>query len=149
LGLPVGQTALILCLTLFPVLAAANAALDPLRQGLAWEHGYCPTCGGWPLLGEFRGLEQTRFLRCGLCAAEWAFPRLCCPFCGTREHQLLGYFHVEGEEGMGRASTCAGCRRYVKMTPTLVALSAPQLLVANAATLHLDLVADQRGYSRV
>src|SRR5262249_45021716 len=118
----------------------------PLRAGRAWEPGYCPTCGSWPLLGEFRGLEQTRWLRCGLCASEWEFARLQCPFCGTRDHRALGYLHVEGEETKCRAATCEECRGYVKMQATLFALSAPQLLVADVATLHLDLAAAERGY---
>ena len=38
-----------------------------------WPHGYCPTCGSWPLLAESRGLEQLRLLRCGLCACVQAW----------------------------------------------------------------------------
>ena len=146
LGLDPGLTATVLRLTLFPVLARVNAALASLRQSTRWTQGYCPTCGSWPLLGEFRGLEQTRFLRCGLCAAEWEFPRLLCPFCGSRDHQVLGYLHVEGEEGKFRAATCAACRGYVKMVSTLGPLSAPQLLVTELATMHLDLAASAQNY---
>jgi FdhE protein len=146
LGLDPGLTATVLRLTLFPVLARLNDALAPLREKARWEHGYCPTCGSWPLLGEFRGLEQSRFLRCGLCTAEWEFPRLHCPFCGTRDHHLLGYLHVEGEEARYRAATCDACRGYVKMVSTLAALSGPQLLVTELAVLHLDLAARAREY---
>jgi FdhE protein len=146
LGLDAGLTATVLRLTLFPVLARVEEVLRPLREGSRWEQGFCPTCGSWPLLGEFRGLEQVRFLRCGLCAGEWEFARLCCPFCGTRDHQLLGYFHVEGEEARLRAATCESCRGYVKMVTTLSALSALELLVKELATMHLDLAAAERGY---
>jgi FdhE protein len=146
LGLDPGLTATVLRLTLFPVLARFNAALLPLREKVGWEHGYCPTCGSWPLLGEFRGLEQTRFLRCGLCTAEWEFPRLQCSFCGTHDHHLLGYLHVEGEEARYRAATCDACRGYVKMVSTFAALSGPRLLVTELATLHLDLAALARNY---
>jgi FdhE protein len=147
IGLDAGLTTAVLGLVLFPVLSQANATMIALRQGIKWEHGYCPTCGSWPLLGEFRGLEQTRFLRCGLCAAEWEFPRLLCPFCGEGEHRQLGYFGVEGEESRYRVMTCETCRGYVKMATSLTPLSAPALLVANVATLHLDLAAADRGYS--
>jgi FdhE protein len=147
LALDAGLTATVLRLTLFPVLTQVNVALAPLREGVVWQHGYCPTCGSWPLLGEYRGLEQTRFLRCGLCAVEWEFPRLLCPYCGTRDHHVLGYFHVEGEEMRHRASTCDACRGYVKMISTLTALTGPQLLVAELATMHLDLAAAERGYA--
>jgi FdhE protein len=146
LGLDAGRVAVVLRLTLFPILSQLNITFMQERVGLRWERGYCPLCGSWPLLGEFRGLEQTRFLRCGWCAAEWACPRLFCPFCGTRNHHALGYFHVEGEEARYRAVTCASCRGYVKMLATLAALSPPRLLVADAATLHLDLAAAERGF---
>jgi FdhE protein len=99
------------------------------------------------LLGEFRGLEQDRWLRCGLCAAGWEFPRLACPFCDNRDHHRLGHLHVEGEEARRRASTCEECRGYVKAVATLGALSAPGLLVADLATVHLDLAAAERGYA--
>jgi FdhE protein len=147
LGLDTGLTTAVLGLVLFPALTRISAALTPLRTNTHWEQGYCPTCGSWPLLGEYRGLEQTRFLRCGLCAAEWEFPRLLCAFCGERDHRQLGYFSVEGEESRYRATTCATCHGYVKMTATLGPLSPPALLVADVAMVHLDLAAADRGYT--
>jgi FdhE protein len=149
LGLDPAMTAMVLRLTLMPPLAGINAALEPLRAGIPWERGACPTCGSWPLLGEYRGLEQTRWLRCGLCTAEWSFPRLRCPYCSTTDHHVLGFFSVEGEEGKYRAGTCDSCRGYVKMISTLGALDGPHLLVADLATLYLDLAAGQRSYSTV
>jgi FdhE protein len=146
LNLDAGLAATLLRLTLFPLLVSLDAALAPLRSGVVWERGYCPTCGSAPLLGEFRGLEQTRWLRCGWCAAEWEFPRLACPFCGNREHQQLGHIHVEGEENRYRAATCDACRGYVKMLATLDVLPPLRLLVADLATIHLDLAAAERGY---
>ncbi len=146
LGLDAGLTATILRLILFPVLSSINETLVSWRTGRRWERGYCPTCGSWPLLGEFRGLEQTRFLRCGLCAAAWEFPRLRCPFCHTADHRQLSYFYVEAEEGKYRAATCEACRGYIKMISSLVELPPPRLLVADLATMHLDLVAAERGF---
>jgi FdhE protein len=147
LGLDAGMTATVLRFTLFPSFASLGEALAPLRDGVAWGRGYCPVCGSWPLLGEFRGLEQDRWLRCGLCAAGWEFPRLACPFCDNRDHNRLGNLHVEGEEGRRRAATCEDCRGYVKALATLGPLSAPGLPVADLATLHLDLAAAERGYA--
>jgi FdhE protein len=146
-GLEPSLTTTLLRFTLFPLFTATEAALGSLRAGTAWEQGYCPTCGSWPLLGEFRGLEQTRFLRCGLCAAGWEVPRLWCPFCGNRDHDQLGFLHSEGEEAKCRASVCGGCRGYVKMISTLSALPPLALLVADAATLPLDLATAERGYT--
>ena len=136
----------LLRLTAFPLLAKLNAGLAPIYRDIRWEQGFCLVCGSWPLLGEFRGLEQVRFLRCGLCAAEWQFPRLCCPFCGTRDHEKLGSLHVENEEAKYRAATCDHCQGYVKMATTFAPFDPPQLLVADVATLYLDLAAADRGY---
>jgi FdhE protein len=145
-GLDAGRTATVLRLTLFPVFAAAAAALEPLRTAAGWPHGHCPTCGSWPLLGEFRGLDQSRHLRCGLCATAWEAPRQFCPFCGSRDHERLQFLYSEGEEAKYRAATCGACRGYVKMVTTLSALPPLHLLVADALTLHLDLAAAERGY---
>jgi FdhE protein len=139
-------TATLLRFALFPVFTALAASLAELRSGMAWEQGYCPTCGYWPLLGEFRGLEQTRFLRCGLCADGWEVTRLWCSFCENRDHEQLGFLQVEGEESAYRVATCDVCRGYVKMVTTLTPLPPLQLLVADAVTLHLDLAASERGY---
>jgi FdhE protein len=147
LGLDGGLTATVLRFTLFPLLVALEAQLAPLREGVGWEQGYCPTCGSWPLLAEFRGLDQSRFLRCGLCAAGWEVRRLWCPFCGNRDHQTLGSLHGEGEEAKYRAAVCDACRGYVKTLSTLSALPPLRLLIADAATLHLDLAAAERGYT--
>jgi FdhE protein len=131
---------------MFPELIQVAAALEPLRRQSPWDHGMCPICGSWPLLGESRGLEQSRWLRCGLCACDWQWSRLRCPFCDNRDHRLLGYLQIEGEETRHRVATCDACRGYVKMMYTLSALSAPHLLVADLATVHLDLVAADRGF---
>ena len=133
-------------LAVVPALAQISAGLEALRANAPWERGFCPTCGSGPLLGEFRGLEQARFLRCGFCTTSWPFPRLRCPFCETADYQVVGYFHVEGEEGKYRAATCEACNRYVKTLSTLTPLSGPQLVVADLATAHLDLAAAERGY---
>jgi FdhE protein len=146
LGLDVPLTGTVVGWMLYPVLCHFRAAHQQQVPNSHWKEGYCLFCGSWPKLGEFRGLEQTRFLRCALCAAEWQFPRLRCPFCSTSDHRQLGYVHVEGEEGKYRAATCGTCRQYIKMQSTLTALTPPQILVADLATLHLDLAAADQGY---
>ncbi len=130
---------------LFPALSALAAQLAPLHGVARWEHGFCPTCGGAPLLAEQRGLEQLRFLRCGLCASAWQADRLLCPFCGTRDHKQLAYLHAEGDE-QRRAATCDACHGYIKVLATLAPLAPAALLVEDLATLHLDMIALERGY---
>jgi len=146
LGLDAPLTASVLSLALYPVFGSLRAELQPVLTAGPWEQGYCPVCGSFPKLGEFRGLEQIRFLRCSLCAAEWQFPRLRCPGCGNQDHRKLGYLHVVGEEGKCRAATCDNCRQYVKMVSTLTALGPVALLVSDVATVHLDLLAAEKGF---
>jgi FdhE protein len=137
----------ILRFVLFPTFCGFDMALSPLREGIDWRQGYCPTCGSWPLLGEFRGLDQTRYLRCGVCAAGWEVDRQWCSYCGNRDHETLQFLHQEGEEAKYRAAICDECRGYVKMLSTLSALPPMHLLIADTITMHLDLAAAERGYS--
>jgi formate dehydrogenase accessory protein FdhE len=146
-GLDAGMTATLLRWTLLPVLEQAALQLQPLRQHTEWQAGYCPTCGAWPLLAEQRGIEQTRVLRCGLCASGWTVERLLCPFCGSRAHTDIAYLYEEAQQATQRAVTCERCHCYYKAIATLAPLSAPQLLVADLATLHLDLIALERAYA--
>ena len=136
----------LLRLTLLPCLEHVAIQLAPLRAARPWGRGYCPTCGAWPLLAEQRGLEQWRYLRCGLCASAWKVERLFCPFCTTRDFHVLGYLQVEGEEPRQRVVTCSACQSYLKLCSTLTPLSTPQLLVEEIALVHLDLIAMDNGY---
>jgi FdhE protein len=147
LGLHPDLAATLTRYTLFPTFAALDAQLASLHASAGWARGICPTCGSRPLLGEFRGLDQSRYLRCGLCAASWEAARQWCPLCGNRDHETLHFLHAEGEEARCRAALCNACRGYVKMLSTLAALPPLLLLVADAATLHLDLAATERGYA--
>ena len=146
-GLDPALAATLLRWTLLPALIPIQSILTATLPSGRWTHGYCPICGAWPLLGEFRGLEQARFLRCGLCAMSWEFPRLKCPFCGNDDHHRLGYLHEDGEEGKQRVAVCDACRGYVKMVATLTPLEPVRLLVMEVATLPLDLIAAERGYA--
>ncbi len=146
LGLDAGLGATLLRLTLFPLMVKLVAQSKSLLASSDWRRGYCPACGMWPLLGEYRGLELTRFLRCGLCASEWEVDRLVCIVCDNRLHQDLKNLSVEGEEQKQRAVACERCHCYVKQVSTLAAIPAPELLVTDLQSLHLDLIALQRNY---
>jgi FdhE protein len=146
LDLPADLLGALLRFGLFGPLSELAARLAPLREGRDWDEGYCPTCGGWPLLAEQRGLEQLRFLRCGICATGWQADRLRCPFCGTRDHEQIAYLFVDGQDSR-RAATCAECRGYLKVLNTLAPIPPYELPVHDLATLHLDLAALERGYA--
>ena len=145
-GHPADLVMALLRLALLPCFEQVTTQLAPLRANQPWNHGYCPTCGAWPVLAEQRGLEQLRYLRCGLCADSWEVDRLWCPFCTNRDHTLLGYLYVEGEEQKQRIATCDACQSYVKLRATLTPFTPLQLLVEELALLHLDLLAMEKGY---
>jgi hypothetical protein len=106
----------------------------------SWPRGACPVCGAWPAVGESRGLEQRRFLRCDRCAAGWPGGRLHCPFCGQDDHRALRFLHVDGEQDRYRMAVCDHCGGRVKLVATLAPISPPGLLVAQLATVHLDFI---------
>lgn len=145
-SLPGDLTRTLLRWSLFGPLSTLAEQLAPLRAGAEWAHGYCPTCGSWPVLAEQRGLDQQRFLRCGLCATSWFSERLVCIFCGNRDHEQLSYLFVEGNE-QHRVATCDECRGYLKVLNALTPIPAYELAVRDLATLHLDMVALERGYA--
>ena len=145
-GHPADLVLTLLRLALLPCLAQVTTQRAPLRANQPWSHGYCPTCGAWPVLAEQRGLEQLRYLRCGLCADSWQVDRLWCPFCTNRDHTMLGHLYVEGEEQKQRVAICNACQSYIKLRSTLTPFTPLQLLVEELALLHLDLIAMQKGY---
>lgn len=147
LDLDAGLLGTLLRWTLLPLLEPLARQLAPLRKGPAWPHGYCPTCGAWPLLAEQRGIEQQRFLRCGLCATDWQIERIMCPFCGSRTPGDMAYLYEEQQQATQRAITCERCHCYYKSVATLVPLSTAALPVTDLATLHLDLIALERAFA--
>ncbi len=139
-------------------LLAQNSLKPALRvwaQGLKnvdlddWRRGQCPLCGSPPLLAEIQGKEGERRLRCGSCGASWHYPRLQCAFCANHDHKSLGYISVEGEEEKYRLQTCEACRGYLKIVVTYDPIPVDQLPVEDLATLHLDVIANEREYMRV
>jgi formate dehydrogenase maturation protein FdhE len=65
---------------------------------------------------------------------------------GSRNHEDLGYLHVEGADQQ-RAITCEQCHGYVKVLASLMAIPPLELVVQDLATLHLDMIALERGYT--
>jgi len=140
--------AIVAGLAALPLFRACERLLQSLMPTW-WPHGHCPICGGWPILAELRGLDRTRRLRCGRCAADWEVPWMCCVYCGEKDHAQLGALVPEkrGEELL-RVEICARCGQYLKSITTLQATPSFELLLRDLETVELDLVALDRGYSR-
>ena len=136
----------------------AQVATVPLLRGCArtigsevsqaWCEGYCPLCGAWPTLAEFRGLERKRWLRCGRCGIGWEVPWLRCPFCAETSHENLGYLAPKDGETARKVEVCDTCRGYVKAEPTVRELPWWGVLLDDVETVALDVAALDRGYHR-
>jgi FdhE protein len=134
-----------------PVLRAYAARLLPLLEGpddgVGWQRGYCPVCGGWPLIGELRGVELAQYLRCAGCGSGWRWPRLVCAYCGNDDYQSLGTLTIEGEQRF-RISVCHRCKGYLKVCNAFDPPPPELVPLEDAVSVHLDLAAIERGYHR-
>jgi FdhE protein len=130
-----------------PLLHACARLLGQALPASWWE-GYCPLCGAWPVLTEYIGLERKRQLRCGRCGTGWALPMLRCVFCDETDHERLGYLAPDGDEEMRKVEVCKTCKGYVKGLTTVRSLAPWAILLDDLATVHLDVVAIDRGYER-
>jgi FdhE protein len=128
------------------LLEAARRAVPALTP--AWRQGYCPVCGGWPVLVELRGLERRRVLRCCRCATGWERDVLHCPFCDERDHRSQGALVPEQGGERVRVETCGSCRGYLKAFTTLRSKPVWALFLEDLETLPLELKAVDRGFSR-
>ena len=110
-----------------------------------WLRPYCPLCGSPPAMAQLVGTEpgRRRLLCCGRCGARWRFRRTECPFCEHDDHQLAT-LKIEGESGL-RIDRCESCRSYIK---TYDGEGDEKLLLADWSSLHLDVVALDRGWVR-
>jgi FdhE protein len=111
-----------------------------------WLKGHCPVCGSLPSLSLLKEEGGKRYLLCSHCGYQWRIDRLFCPFCNNREQKSLQYFCGEGEEAY-RIDLCDKCRQYIK-TVDYRNLEESDPVLEDLATLHLDILASQKGYKR-
>jgi len=119
---------------------------DAWREEDHWLRNYCPTCGSLPAMAQLAGIEsRLRHLSCGCCGTRWRFERARCPFCENRDDHQLGVVTIEGEEGL-RIDYCESCSGYLK---TYAGTGSECLLLADWSSLHLDIIAADRGLKRL
>jgi FdhE protein len=126
-----------------------EAGVEQLRGELdpeTWRKGHCPACGSLPSLSLLKGEEGRRYLLCSFCGYQWRTDRLSCPACNNKEQESLEYFCGEGEEAF-RIDLCDRCHRYIK-TIDYRSLEESDPSLEDLATLHLDVLAAQKGYRR-
>jgi FdhE protein len=126
-----------------PILDAFSAWCDETM----WLRSYCPACGSLPAMAQLVGVEagRRRFLACGHCGSRWHYQRTGCPFCENKDDHQLAVLLVEGEGGL-RIDYCENCNGYLK---TYDGQGSESLLLADWTSIHLDLVAQDRGLQRL
>jgi FdhE protein len=124
-----------------PIVLAFNGWRDEEK----WQRRYCPTCESLPAMAQLVGEEpgRRRLLSCGCCGTRWRFGRTMCPFCEADSHRLA-VVGVDGEGGL-RIDYCESCRGYLK---TYAGEGDEHVLLADWTSLHLDLLALDRGLKR-
>ena len=121
-------------------------AFDGWGDEERWLRRYCPTCGSLPAMAQLVGADpgRKRLLSCGCCGTRWQFKRTGCPFCDT-DAQRLASVSIDGESGL-RIDHCESCRGYLK---TYDGQGHETLLLSDWSSLHLDLIAHDRGLKRL
>ncbi len=126
-----------------------EAGVEQLRgevESEAWLKGYCPICGSIPSLSLLKDEVGKRYLLCSYCGYQWRVDRLFCPFCNNMDQESLHYLFAEGEEAY-RIDLCDKCHQYIK-TIDYRNLAESDPVVEDLASLHLDLLANEKGYKR-
>jgi FdhE protein len=122
----------------------------------AWENSlapgrtenYCPVCGSWPAFAEVRGIERSRYLRCGRCGAGWQAHGLSCPYCGMTDHKELLSLVPENSALNAVIDACKRCLGYLKTFTKLQGSKPANMLLDDLASVELDIAAAEQGYKR-
>lgn len=132
-----------------PALRAWCRQLTPLAGGIPWHRGSCFVCGAVATLAELQNNDQAKHLRCGQCGADWLFPRLQCMHCGNEDHRTLTCLYTESRREKMRVEVCDKCHGYLKIIASFTPTLPEMLTIEDLATLHLDYIAEARGYARL
>jgi FdhE protein len=113
--------------------------------------GVCPCCGFLPVASIVKTVGEAanlRYLHCALCNTEWNLVRVKCAACDATDS--ISYRELQGDAikhpGAVRAETCDSCKSYLKIVYQEKGGLDP--IADDLATLALDILVDEAGYSR-
>ncbi|MFA7293525.1 MAG: formate dehydrogenase accessory protein FdhE [Rhodocyclaceae bacterium] len=138
------------------VWTAMAAQLDASKLKPLETTSLCPCCGSHAVSSIVRlssGVNNLRYLHCSLCNSEWNVARATCTNCGSDKHLALHQLESEApgeqpaEAAVMRAESCDVCHSYLKIA---YQEKDPHVdpVADDLATLSLDILADESGYSR-
>jgi FdhE protein len=132
--------------TLAPFYRKCSSILTNEMEQSAWQRGYCPFCGGAPLMGMFRRDDGLWLLECSLCHTWWNVRRASCPFCDESEGSIE-YLYLEPDQGR-RVYHCGSCRTYVKTVDLRGSDRRTLLPMEDIVTVMLDHAAEREGLEK-
>jgi formate dehydrogenase accessory protein FdhE len=135
-----------------PVLEALPEIAATLRDPSSDER-HCPRCGGLPQLAVFADsgealVTSQRRVVCSRCANEWVMSRMTCASCGETAGGKMPVLSDVDLFPHLRIDACEMCRRYL-ITVDLRKDPRAVPIVDELAALPLDLVAAERGYTKI
>ena len=145
-GADVDAVQAVAALVCVPFLHACNRQWASSTQ--VWTEGYCAVCGSWPAFAEVRGIDRTRYLRCGRCGGEWYARILHCAYCRTTNHQDLVTLKPESAAAPGVVDACNRCGGYVKAFTRLQGCPPGAVMLEDLGSVDLDVAAIEQGYTR-
>jgi FdhE protein len=135
-----------------PTLEALPELAARLRPADASDR-CCPRCGGLPQVAVFPEtgealLTAQRTLICSRCANEWVMSRMTCAYCGETSGAKMPVLSDVDHFPHLRIDACEICRHYLitvdqRKDPRAVPI------VDELVALPLDLVAAERGYTKI
>lgn len=118
---------------------ATHLDTDAVRR-----QSHCPVCDSAPGFAVL-GHEGRRMLSCSFCRHQWRAPRVICAFCENTQSDQLHYFFAEKEKDL-RVDVCDRCHQYLKSVDTREASRPVFPPLEQVASLHLDMIAVEKGY---
>ncbi len=134
-----------------------ESTIARLRIKSTGGKGRCPLCASPPAMSiVFTPENETserRLLSCCFCTYRWQFPVTCCPYCSNQRPERFGLIVGDSvRDQCVRAVSCEECHTYLKTVFTGCRSDRKKaddldMDVEDVATLNLDIMADQRGFS--
>ncbi len=110
-----------------------------------WRRNYCPVCGSLPSILLLKEKEGKKYGSCSWCDKQWLMNRIECPYCLNQLQESLGYIAIEDDE-VYRVEYCDVCKYYFKLVDCRPLEVEPVPPLEEFTTLHLDMIAQNKGY---
>lgn len=139
-----------------PCIAARKEALLALAPADLWRKSHCPVCGSDPDLSTLEAHpDPSEFLmsksgelwnHCPVCTHHWRFVRMTCAGCGNQDHERMTRFSLP-DSPREHIYACEACGQYLPCLDLVDSPGGIDLDLAALGLVHLDAVAQSRGYA--